>query len=158
MHLQSLRLPRPTLGTKYIYKKTHYLTLWYCSVLSGPLHHVAYSPARLGLPCPAVKEEMHLQENILFDLDLGVKVTHNVAHNPLHHVTYSPAKFEVAIPVYNSLRDPFTRNLRGLCTYKWTDRLSLSYKINIPFFLKKKAGIMTKSRLPSYRFTTPSPL
>ena len=79
---------------------------------------MAYSPARLGLPCPTVKEEMHLQENILFDLDLGVKVTHNVAHNPLHHVTYSLAKFEVAIPVYNGLGDPFTRNLRGLCTYK----------------------------------------
>ena len=34
--------------------------------------------------------------NTLFDLDLGVKVTQNVAQYPLHHVTYSPTKFEVA--------------------------------------------------------------
>ena len=34
-----------------------------------------------------VKEEMHLQEITLFDLDLGVKVTQNVAQYPLHHVT-----------------------------------------------------------------------
>ena len=31
-----------------------------------------------------------------FDLDLGVKVTQNVAQFPLHHVTYSATKFEVA--------------------------------------------------------------
>ena len=34
-----------------------------------------------------VKKEMHLQEITLFDLDLGVKVTQNVAQYPLHHVT-----------------------------------------------------------------------
>ena len=39
---------------------------------------------------------MHLQENSIFDLDLGVKVTQNVAQYPLHHVTYSATKFEVA--------------------------------------------------------------
>ena len=39
---------------------------------------------------------MHLHENILFDLDLGVKVTVKVAQYPLHHVTYSGTKFEVA--------------------------------------------------------------
>ena len=38
---------------------------------------------------------MHLQENTLFDLDLGVKVTRNVAQYPLHHVTYAPAKFDL---------------------------------------------------------------
>ena len=43
-----------------------------------------------------VKEEIQLQENTIFDLDLGVKVTRNVAQYPLHHVTYSPTKFEVA--------------------------------------------------------------
>ena len=37
---------------------------------------------------------MHLQENILFDLDLGVKVTRNVAQYPLHHVTYPGTKSE----------------------------------------------------------------
>ena len=37
---------------------------------------------------------MHLQENTVFDLDLGV--TQNVAEYPLHHVTYAHAQFEVA--------------------------------------------------------------
>ena len=41
-----------------------------------------------------VSEEMHLQENSIFDL--RVKVTQNVAQYPLHHVTYSATKFEVA--------------------------------------------------------------
>ena len=39
---------------------------------------------------------MHLQENIFFDIDLGVKVTRNIAQFPLHKVTYASAKFEVA--------------------------------------------------------------
>ena len=39
---------------------------------------------------------MHLHENTLFDLDLGVKVTQDVAQYPLHHVTNSDTKFEVA--------------------------------------------------------------
>ena len=48
---------------------------------------------------------MHLQENTLYDLDLGV--TQNVAQYPLHHVTYAPTKFEVATS--NSLvGDAFT--------------------------------------------------
>ena len=45
---------------------------------------------------PMVKEKMHLQENTLFDLNLGVKVTWNVTQYPRHHVTYAPAKFDVA--------------------------------------------------------------
>ena len=40
---------------------------------------------------------MHLEENTFFDLDLGIKVTLNIAQHPLHHVTYSPAKFLVAV-------------------------------------------------------------
>ena len=43
---------------------------------------------------------MHLQENIFFDLDLGidlgVKVTRNIAQYPLHQVTYASVKIEVA--------------------------------------------------------------
>ena len=39
---------------------------------------------------------MHLQENSIFDLDLGVKVKQNIAQYPLHHVTYSATKFEVS--------------------------------------------------------------
>ena len=46
--------------------------------------------------------------NSIFDLDLGVKVTQNVAQYPLHHVTYSATKFEVATS--NRLGgDTFTR-------------------------------------------------
>ena len=51
---------------------------------------------------------MHLQENSIFDLDFGVKVTQNVAQYPLHYVTYSATKFEVATS--NCLGgDTFTR-------------------------------------------------
>ena len=40
---------------------------------------------------------MHVHENTLFDLDIRVRVTQNVAQNPLHHVTYSDTKFENAM-------------------------------------------------------------
>ena len=53
---------------------------------------------------------MHLQESILhvYVLDLGAKVTQNVAQYPPHHVTYAPAKFKVAMS--NGLgEDAFTR-------------------------------------------------
>ena len=46
------------------------------------------------LPCQNVKEEMHLQENILFDF--LPSVTRNVPQYPLHHMTYLATKFEVA--------------------------------------------------------------
>ena len=63
-----------------------------------------------------VYEEMHLQENTFFDLDLGVKVTRNVTQYPLHHVIYAPIKFEVATS--NGLgEDTITRNV----TYGQTD-------------------------------------
>ena len=51
---------------------------------------------------------MHLQENSIFDLDLGVKVTQNVDQYPLHHVTFSVTKFEVAT-FYRLGGDTFTR-------------------------------------------------
>ena len=57
---------------------------------------MTYAPARLQslkLPCPTVKEEMHLQE--IFDLTLTQGQGH-MKHCPLHHVTYVLAKFEVA--------------------------------------------------------------
>ena len=55
-----------------------------------------------------VKEEMHLQENTLYDLDLVVKATQNVVQYPPNYITYAPAKFEVATS--NSLgEDAFTR-------------------------------------------------
>ena len=49
----------------------------------------------LKLLHPTVKEKMHLQENTLFDLDLWVKVTRNVAQCPLHQMTYASTEFEV---------------------------------------------------------------
>ena len=38
---------------------------------------------------------MHLKDSTLFDLDLQVKVTLNVAQCPHNHVTYAPTEFEV---------------------------------------------------------------
>ena len=54
-------------------------------------------------------------------------------------MTYSPTKFEVAS--FNGLGgDTFTRNVTDGRTHGQTDD-RLWHKINIPFFLKKKAGI-----------------
>ena len=59
---------------------------------------------------------MHLQEITLFDLDLGVKVTQNVAQYPLHRVTYLGTKFKVAMS--NGLGGAaFTRNVTDGRTY-----------------------------------------
>ena len=67
-----------------------------------------------------VYEEMHLQENTFFDLDLGVKVTRNVTQYPLHHVIYAPTKFEVAMS--NGLgEDTITRNVTDGRTDARTD-------------------------------------
>ena len=58
---------------------------------------------------------------LTFDLDLGVKVTRNVAQYPLHHVPYSPTKFEVANS--NGIGgDTFTRNVTDGRTDARTDR------------------------------------
>ena len=73
-----------------------------------------------------VKEEMHLQENALFDLE--VKVTQNVVQYPLHYVTYVATKFEDARS--NGLGgDRFTRKVtdRWLMDQLW-------YEIIYPFF------------------------
>ena len=51
---------------------------------------------------------MDLQENTLYDLEFGVKVTQNVAQYHPHHVTYAPANFEVAMS-NGSGEDAFTR-------------------------------------------------
>ena len=65
--------------------------------------------------CPTVHEEMHLQENTLFDLDLGVKVSQNVAQYLLHHVTYLGTKFEAAMSKGLG-GDTFTRNVTDIQT------------------------------------------
>ena len=83
---------------------------------------------------------MHLQKMhyLTFDLDLGVKVTQNVAQYPLHHETYAATKFEVAMS--NGLGgDTFTRNVTDARTHRrTTDRLW--YEINISLFSKEKSG------------------
>ena len=72
-----------------------------------------------------------------FDLDLGVKVTRNVAQYPLHHVTYLGTKFKVAVS--NGLGgDAFTRNVTD------GQRTDFGTKLIYPFFLKKQAGIMIR--------------
>ena len=76
--------------------------------------------------------------NLTFDVDLGVKVTQNVAEYPLHHVTYSPTKFEVATS--NGLGgDTVTRNA--------TDGRQTDFdtKLIYPFFLKTKVGIIKEA-------------
>ena len=83
-----------------IYKKIHYLTLTLglrsYEVLPSTLYIMwPIHLQSLKVLCPRVKEEMHLQENTLFDLDLWVKVPGNVAQYPLHPATYVPVKFEV---------------------------------------------------------------
>ena len=52
---------------------------------------------------------MDLQESKLYDLDLGVKVTQNVAQYHPHCVTYAPVNFEVAMSD-GSGEESFTRN------------------------------------------------
>ena len=59
-------------------------------------------------------------QHLTFDLDLGVKVTQNVAQYPLHHMTYSTIKFEVATS-YGLGGDTFTRNVTDGRTYARTD-------------------------------------
>ena len=77
-----------------------------------------------------------------FDLDLGVKVTRNVAQYPLPYVTYSTTKFEVATS--NDLGgNTFTRNVTDGRTHRRTDGgTDFDTKLIYPFFLKKKAGII----------------
>ena len=55
---------------------------------------------------------MHLQESTLFDLDLQVKVTLNVAQCPLHHVTYASTEFEVTTSKASSIIDTKIRYLK----------------------------------------------
>ena len=57
---------------------------------------MTYVHAKCEVAMSNIWEEMHLQENTLFDLDLGVKVAKSVAQYLLHHVAYAHAQFEVA--------------------------------------------------------------
>ena len=83
-------------------QKIHYLTLTPRSRSHKMLPSALYimwsmHQQSLMLLHPTVKEKIHLQESALFDLDLGFKVTRNVAQCPLHYVTYAPATFPVTM-------------------------------------------------------------
>ena len=81
---------------------------------------------------------MHLQENTLFDLELGVKVTQHITQYPLPHVTYSHVTFGVATSI--GLGDEaITRNVTGGRTDR--RRTDFWYEMNIPYFSKEKGGI-----------------
>ena len=111
------------------FKKIHSLTL----TLGSRSHKTSPSTLDIMWPMPRqnlklllrkVYEEMHLQENTLFDLDLGVKVTRNVTQYPLHHVIYAPTQFQVATS--NGLgEDTITRNVTDGRTDRRTDRPTL---------------------------------
>ena len=76
-----------------------------CINTEYPLHHLTYVPAKFK---PALSKGlwMYLQENTLYELDLGVRVMRNVFQYPSHHVTYAPATFEDSIS--NGLGDAIT--------------------------------------------------
>ena len=90
-----------------IYKKVHYLTLTWrsrsnnvlsckCIFAQCPLHHVTYAPTEFEVTTSKALGGEAFTRNSIFDLDLGVKVTQNVAQYPLHHVNHPATKFEVA--------------------------------------------------------------
>ena len=98
MHQQSVMLLHPMV------KKMHFQENNYLTLTLGSRSHTKGQGHTKCCPVPStscdlcnskVKEKMNLQVNTLFDLDLRVKVTLNVAQCPLHHVTYAPTEFEV---------------------------------------------------------------
>ena len=80
MYLQSLKLLRSMVNEMHYQENTLFDHKVTQNVAKYPRHHVTYAPAKFDVAHPMVKEKM-LQENTLFDLDLG-KVTQNVAQYP----------------------------------------------------------------------------
>ena len=119
MHQQSLMLLHPTVKEKmHLQENTLFdLDLWgqghmkCCPVPSKSCDLCTYrvwSYYVKGLGDAIYYKKIHY---LTFDLrvELGVKVTQNVAQYPLHHMIYSATKFEVAMS--NGLvGDTFTRN------------------------------------------------
>ena len=77
-------------------------------------------------------EPCYIQENTIFELDIGTKFIQIVALYPLHYVTYAPAKFKVATSnglgdthlQENTVRLPLWSPLTHImvCFY-WTENL-----------------------------------
>ena len=57
---------------------------------------MTYTPTEFEVTTSKALGGEAFTRNSIFDLDLGVKVTQNVAQYPLHHVTHPATKFEVA--------------------------------------------------------------
>ena len=86
-----------------IHKKEHYLTLTLgqghtkcCPVPSTSCDLCTYRVWSYYVKSFRRRSIYKNIQYLTFDLDLGVKVTQNVAQYPLHYVTYSATKFEVA--------------------------------------------------------------
>ena len=107
VHQLSLILLHPTVKEKMHLQKKN--TLYKIrNVAQCPLHPVNFAPTEFEVTTSKALGGEHLQENSIFDLDLGVKVIQNFAQYHLHHVTYPATKFEVATS--NRLGgDTFTR-------------------------------------------------
>ena len=56
---------------------------------------MTFAPAKFEVATSNSLGEDAFTRSTIFDLDLQVKVTLNVAQCPLHHVTYAPTEFEV---------------------------------------------------------------
>ena len=82
-----------------IYKKVHYLTLTFtkcCPVPSTSCDLCTYRVLSYYVKSFRRRNIYKKIQYLTFTLDLGVKVTQNVAQYPLHHVSYPATKFEVA--------------------------------------------------------------
>ena len=94
---------------------------------------LTYTPAKIEVARPRVKEKINLQKNTLFDPWVRMHLQENTLFD------LDLAKFEVATS--KSLEeDTITRKVTARQT---TDRLW--YEINIPFFLTKKAAYRYKN-------------
>ena len=56
---------------------------------------MTFAPAKFEVAMSNSLGEDAFTRKYIFDLDLQVKITLNVAQCPLHHVTYAPTEFEV---------------------------------------------------------------
>ena len=59
------------------------------------MHHDTYAHVKFTVATSNRLGRDYLQENTVFDLELGTKVTRNVDQYPLYYVIYTAAQFEV---------------------------------------------------------------
>ena len=96
---------------------------------------------------------MHLQECTLFDLDLQVKVTLNVAYCPLHHLTYAPTEFEVTTSKALG-GEAFTRNsIFDLDLGVKVTQNAAKYPLHHVTYSATKFEVATSNRLGGDTFT-----